>query len=115
MIMKKFREKEGKRVKKIIFKLEIAILFIFPFCSSHSDNQEEQNIIESGIQTIFEIECDENWFFSKYDLDMYIDDEYVGFVSHGGNETIEENLEKGSHKIKFTNTEDSEVTGKVEN
>lgn len=43
-------------MKKIIFKLGIAILFIFPFitgCSSHSDNQEGQNIIESGIQTIF--------------------------------------------------------------
>ena len=25
---------------------------------------------------------------------MYIDDEYVGFISHGGNETIEEKLEK---------------------
>jgi len=45
---------------------------------------------------------------------MYIDDEYVGFISHGGNETIEEKLEKGSHNIKFTNTEDSEVTGEVE-
>ena len=35
---------------------------------------------------------------------MYIDDEYVGFISHGGNETIEEKLEKSMMEVKVTFT-----------
>ena len=60
-----------------------------------------------------EIECEENLLFSKYDVDVYVDDSMQGTISHGTTETYNLNLTKGLYEIKFVSAEDDEVTGKV--
>lgn len=60
-----------------------------------------------------EIECVENLLFSKYDVDVYLDDSWQGTISHGTTETYNLNLTKGGYEIKFVSTEDDEVTGAV--
>lgn len=60
-----------------------------------------------------EIECVENLLFSRYDVDVYIDDSMQGTISHGTTETYNLNLTKGVYEIKFVSAEDDEVTGAV--
>lgn len=60
-----------------------------------------------------EIECVENLLFSKYDVDVYVDDSWQGTISHGTTETYNLNLTKGFYEIKFVSAEDDEVTGTV--
>lgn len=61
-----------------------------------------------------EIQCDENLIFSQYDVEIYVDDEYLGTVDHGSNESYSPVLKKGTHLIQFIDEEDSTVTGEVE-
>ncbi len=63
-----------------------------------------------------EIKCTENWIFSKYDVKVFIDKDYVsdGTIKHGSTETYKQKLKAGSHYIKFENAENKDVTGKVE-
>lgn len=60
-----------------------------------------------------EIECVENLLFSKYNVDVYVDDSMQGTISHGTTETYSLNLTKGVYEIKFVSAEDGEVTGGV--
>ena len=60
-----------------------------------------------------EIECVENLLFSKYNVDVYVDDSMQGTISHGATETYSLNLTKGVYEIKFVSAEDGEVTGGV--
>ena len=59
------------------------------------------------------IECVENLLFSKYDVDVYVDDSMQGTISHGTTETYSLNLTKGVYEIKFVSAEDDEVAGGV--
>ena len=46
-----------------------------------------------------EIECVENLLFSKYDVDVYVDDSMQGTISHGTTEIYNLNLTKGVYKM----------------
>lgn len=60
-----------------------------------------------------EIECVENWIFSKYDVDVYVDDSFEGTITHGETEIFELTLTKGSYELKFVSDEDDNATGVV--
>lgn len=57
------------------------------------------------------ITCAANLMFSRYDVEVFLDDEFLGTVPHGGNETFSEELPKGSYTLKFVNEEDDSITG----
>ena len=61
-----------------------------------------------------EISCEENLIFSKYDIEAYLDDSWLGRIDHGKSESYSETLKKGKHTLLFKSNEDSEVTGEVE-
>lgn len=82
-------------------------------------NYEGNNVIlielsEPEFDIEFQINCRENLLFSQYDVDMYVDDEYIGSIIHGGEETYNKVLTQGEHKIKFVNAEDDSVTGEID-
>lgn len=60
-----------------------------------------------------EIECVGNLLFSKYDVDVYVDDSWQGTISHGTTEIYNLNLTRGVYEIKFVSAEDDEATGTV--
>lgn len=60
-----------------------------------------------------EIECVENWIFSKYDVEIYMDDDYEDTLTHGSTETYSFVLTKGTYTIKFVSVENDELTGEV--
>lgn len=61
----------------------------------------------------YEVECVENLIFSKYDVDIYIDDWEEETLEHGKKETFSTVLSRGSHTFKFVSTEDDSLTGEV--
>ncbi len=60
-----------------------------------------------------EIECVENLLFSKYDVDVYVDDSMQGTITHGTTQAYSLSLTKGVYEIKFVSAEDDEVTGTI--
>lgn len=58
----------------------------------------------------FDLECDENLWFSKYDIKIYFDDEYIGTLEHGTEDKFKIYAKDGQHTIEFVNDEDSEVS-----
>lgn len=71
------------------------------------------SVDEPEYEVSVEIECEENLIFSKYDVDVYIDDSLKGTITHGTTETYTAPLTKGTYEIKFVSAEDGEVTGTV--
>lgn len=72
------------------------------------------SIAEPEFNINVEIECIENIVFSKYDVDVYIDDELEGTIPHGDKETYAVVLTKGKHTISFISAEDDTLDGEVE-
>lgn len=72
------------------------------------------SIAEPEFNVTIEVECVENLIFSKYDVEMSIDDEFEGTISHGDKETFEVVLKRGKHTISFESAEDDTLDGEVE-
>lgn len=72
------------------------------------------SIEEPEFNTSVEIECVENWVFSKYDVEVYVDDSFEGTITHGASEIYELILTKGNHTIKFVSADDKTLDGAVE-
>lgn len=69
---------------------------------------------EPEYKVTIEVECVENLIFSKYDVEVYVDDSLEGTITHGDTETFELTLTKGTYVLKFVNEEDDDVDGEVE-
>lgn len=69
---------------------------------------------EPEYKVTIEVECVENLIFSKYDVDVYVDDNLEGTITHGDTESFELTLTKGTYVLKFVSDEDDEVDGGVE-
>ena len=82
-------------------------------------NYEGNNIVyisitEPEFKINIEVECVENWVFSKYDVDVSIDDMFEGTITHGDTETFETVLKRGNHTISFESADDDTLDGNVE-
>ncbi len=99
----------------------VSLILIIPyvclFCmSSNSDEAEKsiQSVDEPEYHVSIKVECVENLIFSKYDIDVYMNDMFEGTVAHGTSETFDLTLTKGSYDLNFVSADDDEVTGMVE-
>lgn len=72
------------------------------------------SIAEPEFDVTIEVECVENWIFSKYDVELSIDDEFEGTIPHGDKETFKVVLNRGKHTISFESAEDDTLDGEVE-
>lgn len=100
---------------KKIFKLILGIVFII-FIVSCGDKgvkkEEDPNLPKHSVE--INVKCDGNLFFSKYDVDVYIDDEKVVTIKHGENYVDIVKLTEGKHALIFKKKDDKSVEGKVE-
>ena len=71
------------------------------------------SISEPEYDITIDIECVENWVFSTYDVDVYIDDMLEGTIPHGDNETYSLVLTKGMHKLVFESADDDTLDGEI--
>lgn len=54
-----------------------------------------------------------NWLFSKYDIDVKIDDAELGSLTHGEDTTYRLSLTAGEHELVFSNANDDSVAGNI--
>ena len=71
------------------------------------------SIDEPEYQVTIEVECIGNLIFSKYDVDVYMEDSFEDTLPHGTTDTYSFSLPKGTYTVKFVNSEDDDVTGTV--
>lgn len=72
------------------------------------------SIAEPEFDVTIEVECVENWIFSKYDVELSIDDEFEGTIPHGDKKTFDVVLKRGKHAISFESAEDDTLDGEIE-
>lgn len=72
------------------------------------------SVAEPEFDIALEVECVENWIFSKYDIEVSIDDEFEGTIPHGDKETFDVVLKRGKHTISFESAEDDTLDGEID-
>lgn len=72
------------------------------------------SVAEPEFDVTIEVECVENWIFSKYDVELSVDDEFEGTIPHGDKKTFDVVLKRGKHTISFESAEDDTLDGEVE-
>lgn len=100
-----------KRIFKLIFGI-VFIMFIVSCGGKGVKKEEDPNLPKYSVE--INIKCDGNLFFSKYDVDVYIDDDKVVTIKHGENYVDIVKLTEGKHALVFKNKDDKSVEGKVE-
>lgn len=60
-----------------------------------------------------ELECDENWLLSRYDVDVFVDEDLVGNLDHGKADVFVIHAVPGKHKLRVQSEEDSSVDGSI--
>ena len=100
-----------KRIFKLIFGI-VFIMFIVSCGGKGVKKEEDPNLPKYSVE--INIKCDGNLFFSKYDVDVYIDDDKVVTVKHGENYVDIVKLTEGKHTLIFKKKNDKSVDGKVE-
>ncbi|WP_029948664.1 hypothetical protein [Parvimonas micra] len=88
------------------------VLFIVSCSNKVAKKDEDPNLPKFKVE--LSIKCDGNLFFSKYDVNFYIDDEKVSSIKHGENYVDILELTEGKHALVFKNKDDKSVEGKVE-
>lgn len=72
------------------------------------------SIAEPEFDITIEVDCVENWIFSKYDVEISIDDNYEGTIPHGDKESFDVVLKRGKHTISFESADDDTLDGEIE-
>ena len=60
-----------------------------------------------------EIACIENLFFSKYDVNIFLDNEVIGTLEHGATDIYTIEIEEGEHTLKVEKEDESSVDGAI--
>lgn len=101
--------------KKFIVVIFAMIVIGLTACQSEQSetNQEEEMQVEKFTVQV-EIACEENLLFSRYDVNIFIDDELLGTLEHGATDTYTVELVEGEHTLKAEKEDESDVDGTVE-
>ena len=101
--------------KKFIAVIFAVIVIGLTACQSEQSetNQEEEMQVEKFTVQV-EIACEENLLFSRYDVNIFIDDELLGTLEHGATDTYTVELIEGEHTLKAEKEDESDVDGTVE-
>lgn len=101
--------------KKFIAVIFAVIVIGLTACQSEQSetNQEEEMQVEKFTVQV-EIACEENLLFSRYDVNIFIDDELLGTLEHGATDTYAAELIEGGHTLKAEKEDESDVDGTVE-
>ena len=101
--------------KKFIAVIFAVIVIGLTACQSEQSetNQEEEMQVEKFTVQV-EIACEENLLFSRYDVNIFIDDELLGTLEHGATDAYTAELVEGEHTLKAEKEDESDVDGAVE-
>lgn len=71
------------------------------------------SIVEPEYNVEIKVDCVENLIFSKYDVEVYVDDSHQGTLAHGATETYSLTLTKDNYIVKFVSAENDTLSGEV--
>ncbi len=103
------------KTKKYLLLMTILLCSIFVFCAcgnKKNKTKEDPNVKKYSVE--FDVECEANLLFSKYDVDVYVDDEKIGVIEHGDSAILTEKLTEDVHSIRFAEKGCSEPDGKID-
>lgn len=96
----------------VIFAMTVIGLTACQNEQSETNQEEEMQADKFTVQV--EIACEENLLFSRYDINIFIDDELLGTLEHGATDTYAVELIEGEHTLKAEKEDESDVDGTVE-
>ena len=96
----------------VIFAMTVIGLTACQNEQSETNQEEEMQADKFTVQV--EIACKENLLFSRYDVNIFIDDELLGTLEHGATDTYAAELIEGGHTLKAEKEDESDVDGTVE-
>lgn len=101
-----------KKFIAVIFAMTVIGLTACQSEQSEPNQEEEMQVEKFTVQV--EIACEENLLFSRYDVNIFIDDELLGTLEHGATDTYTAELVEGEHTLKAEKEDESDVDGTVE-
>lgn len=101
-----------KKFIAVIFAMTVIGLTACQSEQSETNQEEEMQVEKFTVQV--EIACEENLLFSRYDVNIFIDDELLGTLEHGATDTYTAELVEGEHTLKAEKEDESDVDGTVE-
>ena len=101
--------------KKIIAAIFSMIVIGLSACQSEQSETNQAEEVQAEKFTVqVKIECEENLLFSRYDVNIFIDDELLGTLEHGATDIYTAELVEGEHTLKAEKEDESDVDGTVE-
>ena len=101
--------------KKIIAAIFAMIVMGLTACQGEQSETNQAEEVQTEKFTVqVKIECEENLLFSRYDVNIFIDDKLLGTLEHGATDTYTAELVEGEHTLKTEKEDESDVDGTVE-
>ena len=101
--------------KKIIAAIFSMIVIGLSACQSEQSETNQAEEVQAEKFTVqVKIECEENLLFSRYDVNIFIDDELLGTLEHGATDIYTAELVEGEHTLKAEKEDERDVDGTVE-
>lgn len=101
--------------KKIIAAIFAMIVMGLTACQGEQSETNQAEEVQAEKFTVqVKIECEENLLFSRYDVNIFIDDKLLGTLEHGATDTYTAELVEGEHTLKAEKEDESDVDGTVE-
>lgn len=101
-----------KKIIAVIFAM--AVIGLTACQSEQSETNQAEEVQAEKFTVQVKIECEENLLFSRYDVNIFIDDELLGTLEHGATDTYTAELVEGEHTLKAEKEDESDVDGTVE-
>ena len=95
-------------IKEFILLILISLIFTC-ITSSFAENASEETF-----KLKMDITCESNVIFSRYDIKMKLDGNYVTTIKHGQSYQGTKSVSPGNHSIVFYKNDDDKVTGMTE-
>ena len=101
--------------KKIVAAIFAMIVMGLTACQGEQSETNQAEEVQAEKFTVqVKIECEENLLFSRYDVNIFIDDKLLGTLEHGATDTYTAELVEGEHTLKAEKEDESDVDGTVE-
>lgn len=107
--------KESNTIRLIVC-IGMAVLSLTLFTACSEDNGSSEALEKTGdlYELNLDLSCNENLFFSRYDIEVYIDDEEIGILDHGSEKQFYFDLNEGNHTFRVVKDGSSSVDGSMD-
>ena len=87
-------------------------------CGTSKDSTDDVSLTEPVEipvhQLYFDVDFEGNWFFSTYDVELYLDKDKIGTLPHGKHYTSLAEVEEGTHAVTFYKKDDPDISSSEE-